>query len=72
MMELLKRSLRVPRMRRSFFSSATAPQNKFFMPSLQAAASSLAVQVSAVTVQAKDAIDGVIAARRAIRVAASS
>lgn len=45
------------------FSSATAPQNKFFMPSLQAAASSLAVQVSAVTVQAKDAIDGVIAAQ---------
>jgi putative ABC transport system substrate-binding protein len=45
------------------FSSGTAPQNKFFMPSLQAAASSLAVQASATTVQAKDAIEGVIAAQ---------
>jgi putative ABC transport system substrate-binding protein len=45
------------------FSPVTAPQNKFFMPSLQAAASSLAVQASAVTVQARDAIEGVIAAQ---------
>jgi putative ABC transport system substrate-binding protein len=44
------------------FNPGTSPQNKFFMPSIQAAASSLAVQASAATVQAKDAIEGVIAA----------
>jgi putative tryptophan/tyrosine transport system substrate-binding protein len=45
------------------FSPVTAPQNKFFMPSIQAAASSLAVQVNAITVQARDAIEEVIAAQ---------
>jgi putative tryptophan/tyrosine transport system substrate-binding protein len=45
------------------FGSRTAPQNKFFMPSLQAAASSLSVQADAAGVQAKDAIESVIAAQ---------
>jgi putative ABC transport system substrate-binding protein len=45
------------------FSPVTSPQNQFFMPSLQAAASSLAVQASAITVQAKEAIEGIIAAQ---------
>jgi putative tryptophan/tyrosine transport system substrate-binding protein len=45
------------------FGLQTAPQNKFFMPSLQAAASSLAVQADAAGVQAKDAIESVIAAQ---------
>ena len=45
------------------FNSKTAPQNKFFMPSLHAAASSLAIQASTTAVQSKDAIEGVIAAQ---------
>jgi ABC-type uncharacterized transport system substrate-binding protein len=45
------------------FTSGTAPQNKFFVPSLQAAASSLAIQVSVTPVHTKDAIEGVIAAQ---------
>jgi putative tryptophan/tyrosine transport system substrate-binding protein len=45
------------------YSSGTAPQNRFFMPSIQTAASSLAVQVSPTAVHAPDAIEGVIAAQ---------
>jgi putative ABC transport system substrate-binding protein len=44
------------------FTATTAPQTQFFMPSIQAAASSLGVEMSATAVQAKDAIEGVIAA----------
>jgi putative ABC transport system substrate-binding protein len=44
------------------YSSRTAPQTKFFMPPIQAAASSLAVQATPAAVDAKDAIEGVIAA----------
>ena len=42
---------------------ATGPPLQFFMPSIQAAASSFAVQVSTATVNAKDEIEGVIAAQ---------
>jgi putative ABC transport system substrate-binding protein len=45
------------------FTAATAPQTEFFMPSIQAAASSLGVEMSAIAVQAKDAIESVIAAQ---------
>jgi putative tryptophan/tyrosine transport system substrate-binding protein len=45
------------------FTAATAPQTQFFMPSIQAAASSLGVEMSAAAVDAKDAIEGVIAAQ---------
>lgn len=48
------------------FNSRTAPQNKFFMPSLHAAASSLTIQASAAGVQTQDAIEGVIAAQARI------
>ena len=43
------------------FNPTTAPPLEFFMPSIQAAASSFAVQVSAATVYAKNEIEGVIA-----------
>src|SRR5262249_52436981 len=46
-----------------FFTPKTAPPLKLFMPSIQAAASSVAVQVSAAPVHAKDEIEGVIAAQ---------
>jgi putative tryptophan/tyrosine transport system substrate-binding protein len=42
---------------------ATGPPLQFFMPSIQAAASTFAVQVSAAPVHAKDEIEGVIAAQ---------
>jgi putative tryptophan/tyrosine transport system substrate-binding protein len=45
------------------FNPATSPQSKYFMPSIQAAASSFAVQASAAPVHAKDEIEGVIAAQ---------
>jgi putative tryptophan/tyrosine transport system substrate-binding protein len=45
------------------FDPAIAPPLQFFMPSIQAAASSLAVQTSAAPVHAKDEIEGVIAAQ---------
>jgi putative ABC transport system substrate-binding protein len=44
------------------FNPATAPALKFYMPSIQAAASSFAVRTSAAAVHAKDEIEGVIAA----------
>jgi putative ABC transport system substrate-binding protein len=61
--ELLKEV--APRIQRVavLFNPGTAPQNKFFMPSIQAAASSIAVQASVATVQAKDAIEAVVAAQ---------
>jgi putative ABC transport system substrate-binding protein len=45
------------------FNPATAVPIQFFMPSIQAAASSFAVEVSAAPVHAKDEIEGVIAAQ---------
>ena len=45
------------------FDPAIAPPLQFYMPSIQAAASSLAIQTSAAPVHAKDEIEGVIAAQ---------
>ena len=45
------------------FNSVTAVPVQFFMPSIQAAASSFAVQASAAPIHAKDEIEGVIAAQ---------
>jgi putative tryptophan/tyrosine transport system substrate-binding protein len=45
------------------FNPATGPPLQFFMPAIQAAATSLAVRTSAATVDAKDEIEGVIAAQ---------
>jgi putative tryptophan/tyrosine transport system substrate-binding protein len=45
------------------FNPATAAPLKIYMPNIQAAASSLTVQVSAAPVHAKDEIEGVIAAQ---------
>jgi putative tryptophan/tyrosine transport system substrate-binding protein len=45
------------------FNPTTSPPLKFFMPSIQAAASSAAVQASPAPVHAKDEIEGVIAAQ---------
>ncbi len=45
------------------FNPATSPPLKFYMPSIQAAASSLAVQASTAPVHSKDEIEGVIAAQ---------
>ena len=46
---------------RLLFNPETAVPLKVYMPSIEAAASSLAVQVSAAPVHAKDEIEGVIA-----------
>jgi putative ABC transport system substrate-binding protein len=48
---------------RLLFNPETAVPLKVYMPSIEAAASSLAVQVSAAPVHAKDEIEGVIAAQ---------
>jgi putative tryptophan/tyrosine transport system substrate-binding protein len=45
------------------FNPATTPPLKFYMPSVQAAASSLAVEASTAPVHSKDEIEGVIAAQ---------
>ena len=45
------------------FNPATTPPLKFYMPSIQAAASSFAVEASSAPVHAKDEIEGVIAAQ---------
>jgi putative tryptophan/tyrosine transport system substrate-binding protein len=45
------------------FNPATAPPLQFYMPFIQAAASSVAVQASATPIHAKDEIEGVIAAQ---------
>ena len=62
-MELLKeiapRTVRVALL----FNPATAPQLKFQMPAIQAAALSLGVEVSSAPVHAKEEIEGVIAAQ---------
>jgi putative tryptophan/tyrosine transport system substrate-binding protein len=44
------------------FNPATTPPLKFYMPSIQAAASSLAVEASSAPVHARDEIEGVITA----------
>jgi ABC-type uncharacterized transport system substrate-binding protein len=44
------------------FNPATAAPPKYFLPSIQAAASSFALQASAAPVHSKDEIDGVVAA----------
>jgi hypothetical protein len=45
------------------FNPTTAVPLKFYMPSVQAAASTLGVEVNATPVHAKDEIEGVIAAQ---------
>ena len=45
------------------FNPATTPPLQFYIPSIQAAASSLAIEASSAPVHAKDDIDGVIAAQ---------
>ncbi len=45
------------------FNPATSPQLKFYMPSIKATASSVAVEVSDAPVHAKEEIEGVIAAQ---------
>jgi putative ABC transport system substrate-binding protein len=45
------------------FNPATTPPLKFYMPSIQAAASSFAIEASSTPVHAKDEIEGVIAAQ---------
>ena len=57
--EIAPRTVRVALL----FNPATGAPLQFYMPSIQAAASSFAVQVSAAPVHAKDEIEGVIAAQ---------
>jgi putative ABC transport system substrate-binding protein len=57
--EIAPRTVRVALL----FNPATAVPIQFFMPSIQAAASSFAIEVSAAPVHAKDGIEGVIAAQ---------
>jgi putative ABC transport system substrate-binding protein len=57
--EIAPRTVRVALL----FNPATAVPLKIYMPSIQAAASSLAIQASAAPVHAKDEIEGVIAAQ---------
>ena len=57
--EIAPRTMRVALL----FNPATGAPLQFFMPSIQAAASSFAVQVSTAPVHAKDEIEGVIAAQ---------
>jgi putative tryptophan/tyrosine transport system substrate-binding protein len=57
--EIAPRTVRVALL----FNPATAVPIQFFMPSIQAAASSFAVEVSAAPVHAKDEVEGVIAAQ---------
>ena len=45
------------------FNPATTPQLKFYMPSIQAAASSLAIEANSAPVHGRDEIEGVIAAQ---------
>jgi putative ABC transport system substrate-binding protein len=57
--EIAPRTVRVALM----FNPATAVPLKFYMPSIQAAASTSSVEVNATPVHAKDEIEGVIAAQ---------
>jgi putative tryptophan/tyrosine transport system substrate-binding protein len=57
--EIAPRTVRVALL----FNPATAVPIQFFMPSIQVAASSFSVEVSAAPVHAKDEIEGVIAAQ---------
>jgi putative tryptophan/tyrosine transport system substrate-binding protein len=61
-LEILKEIAPQTRRVAILFNPATAVPLKLFMPSIQAAASSLAVQVSAAPVHAKNEIEGVVAA----------
>ena len=65
-MELLKEI--APRTARValLFNPATSPQLQFYMPSIKATASSVAVEVSDAPVHAKEEIEGVIAAQARI------
>lgn len=45
------------------YGGATSSQTKFFMPSIQAAASSLAVEVNPIAIHENDAIEGIVAAQ---------
>jgi len=65
-MELLKEI--APRTTRValLFNPPTAPQLQFYMPSIKATASSVAVEVSVAPVHAKEEIEGVIAAQARI------
>ena len=51
---------------RGAFNPATSPQLQFYMPSIKATASSVAVEVSDAPVHAKEEIEGVIAAQARI------
>ena len=66
--EIAPRTVRVALL----FNPATTVPIQYFMPSIQTAASSFAVQVSATPVHAEDEIEGVIPHKDAIRKAASS
>jgi putative ABC transport system substrate-binding protein len=57
--EIAPRTVRVALL----FNPATAVPIQYFMPSIQAAASSLTIEVSAAPIHAKDEIEGVIAAQ---------
>ncbi len=57
--EIAPRTLRIALL----FNPATAAPLKFYMPSIQAAASSFGVQASAAPVHAKDEIEGIITAQ---------
>jgi putative ABC transport system substrate-binding protein len=57
--ELVPRTLRVALL----FNPATAPPLKFYLPSIQAAATSLAIQTSTAPVHARDEIETVVAAQ---------
>ena len=65
--EIAPRTVRVALM----FNPTTAVPLKFYMPSIQAAASTSGIEVNATPVHAKDEIEGVIAAQARDRVAAS-
>jgi ABC-type uncharacterized transport system substrate-binding protein len=57
--EIAPRTVRVALL----FNPATTPPLKFYMPSIQAAALSLAVEASTAPVHSKDEIEGVVAAQ---------
>jgi putative tryptophan/tyrosine transport system substrate-binding protein len=57
--ELAPRTVRIALL----FNPATAPPLKFYLPSIQAAATSLTIQTSTAPVHAKEEIEGVVAAQ---------
>ena len=70
-MELLKQ-IAPDTARMALLFNPAGPPLQFFMPSIQAAASSFNVHVNVVAIHAKDEIEGVIAGRRDDGVAVSS